>query len=104
MLQALWDVAPPSTWAILGLSATLLLSGFILLSHALVRAKAYGDRYGGAVAPGRLEWTLRIGAACVLGGAALWAVELAAPMWVLVVLAVLTGLAVGLELVARRRS
>lgn len=104
MLEKLWDVAPPGTWAILSLAAILLLGGFVLLSHTLVRHKAYGDAFTGLTHPGRLAWTLRLGAACVLAGAALWAVALAAPWWVTAGLGALAALGVGLEAVARLGS
>ena len=85
-MQMLWDVAPPTTWAILSMAAILLLAGFVLLSHTLVRGKAHGDAFHGLTRPGRLEWTLRVGAGCLLAGFALWAWELSAPVWVLAVL------------------
>ena len=103
-MQKLWNVAPPITWAILGLAATLLLVAFVLLSHTLVRGKAHGDTYGGITSPGRLEWTLRIGVACLLAGLALWAVELDAPVAVIAGCAAGAAVAASLELVARVRG
>lgn len=99
----LWEVAPPATWGILTVAATLLLAGFVLLSHSLVRRKAHGDRYTGIAYPGRLEWTFRVGAGCLLLGLALWAVELAAPVWVVAALGGLAAVAFGLEAVAFTR-
>ena len=102
-MQELWRVATPATWLVLGLSATFLLAGFVLLSHSLVRRKAYGDTFGGPVQPGRLEWTLRTGAGCLLLGFALWALELASPVWVTGALAALGLAAFALEGVALTR-
>lgn len=102
-MSGLWEVAPPTTWAILTLAASLVLVGFVLLSHSIVRAKAHGDRWGGLIRPGRLEWTLRVGGACLLAGSALWAIELAAPFPVVIGLAVLSAGGFGLEAVALRR-
>lgn len=102
-MQMFWEVAPPSTWAILSVSATFLLAGFVLLSHTLVRSKAHGDVYAGIVHPGRLEWTVRVGAGCLFVGFGLWAWELAAPVWVLIVLALGAVAAFGLEALALLR-
>ena len=100
MLEPLWDVAPPWTWAILTLASTFLLAGFVLLSHTLVRSKAYGDDFSGLTHPGRLEWTVRLGVATLALGFGLWAFELSAPLWVLVSLGVVAAAALGLEAVA----
>jgi hypothetical protein len=102
-MGGLWEVAPPMTWAILTVAASLFLAGFILLSHSLVRTKAHGDRLDGVTQPGRLGWTLRVGSACLLAGSALWAVELRAPLPVVVGLAVLSAGGLGLEAVALAR-
>lgn len=102
-MQKLWQVAPPSTWLVLGLAATFLLAGFVLLSHSLVRHKAHGDTYTGLVHPGRLEWTVRTGAACLLAGFALWALQLGAPVWVTGGLAALGAAGFALEGVALTR-
>lgn len=102
-MQKLWDVAPPMTWGILTLASIFLLSGFVLLSHTLVRSKAYGDGFGGLLHPGRFEWTLRVGAGSLLAGFGLWAWELEAPVWVVAGLGVLAGVAFGLEAVAAAR-
>ena len=103
-MQKLWNVAPPGTWAILGLAAILLLAAFVLLSHTLLRRKAHGDSYDGITAHGRLEWTLRVGFACLLGGVALWAVELNAPLSVVLALAAGAVVAAALEVTARVRG
>jgi hypothetical protein len=100
MLDRLWDVAPPGTWLVLSVAATLLLAAFILLSHTLVRSKAYGDAFDGLAAPGRLEWTLRVGAACLLGGVALWGLELGWPIGLLIALTAGAVAGLGLEVVA----
>jgi hypothetical protein len=97
MLQKLWEVAPPLTWGILTSASAFLLTGFVLLSHALVRHKAYEDRYSGLLRRGRLESTLRTGIGFVLAGGALWAYALSAPGWVLVALVAFTGLAFSAE-------
>jgi hypothetical protein len=78
----------------------------VLLSHALVRSKAYGDSWGGLTSPGRLEWTLRVGAACLFAGVALWMIELDAPSWAVILTGVAAGAVATLEAVAltRRRS
>ena len=86
-MQKLWEIAPPLTWGLLALSSVCLLAAFILLSHTLVRRKAYGDRWGGWLAPGRLERTVRVGLALLLAGGLLWAVELNAWSWLLAGLA-----------------
>lgn len=99
-MQRFWEVAPPETWLILSASSVLLMAGFVLLSHTLVRSKAYGDHFSGLTHPGRLEWTLRVGAACTLAGLALWAVDLSAPAWVTVGLVGLAGVAVALQAIA----
>lgn len=85
-MDALWAVAPPTTWGLLTLSSAFLMAGFVLLSHTLVRAKAYGDAWHGLRARGRLEATVRLGVASLLAGGALWAPTLDAPPsvgWVL---------------------
>jgi hypothetical protein len=97
MLEKLWDVAPPATWGILSLASVFLLTGFVLLSHSLVRSKAHGDDFSGLLRSGRLETTIRTGLGCLLAGSALWAYELAAPMWVLVTLGGLAALAFTVE-------
>lgn len=106
-MQRFWDVAPLETWLILSAASVLLMAGFVLLSHTRVRSKAHGDSYGGLTHPGRLEWTLRVGAACLLAGLAVWAADLAAPPWLTAALALLAVVALGLQAVAtlgRRRS
>lgn len=103
-MERLWEVAPPLTWAILTVSSLFYLTGFVLLSHSLVRHKGFGDRYGGLLSPGRLEWAARTGTACLLIGTALWGVELGWPPWALVGLGVLAAVALGLQLAARRRE
>lgn len=96
----LWDVAPPLTWAILSASALLLLLGFVLLSHTMMRHQAYGDRFDGVMAPGRLESTVRWGTASLLAGLGLWGLELGAPGLLLMALALGAAVALGLESVA----
>ncbi|MFW5952485.1 MAG: hypothetical protein ACOCVZ_10260 [Gemmatimonadota bacterium] len=103
-MQAIWDVAPPLTWAILSVAALFLLAGFILLSHSIVRSKAYGDDWSGTVHPGRLEWTIRTGTGCLAVGAGLWAYELAAPVWVLAATGAVAAVAFGIEAAARVRA
>ena len=80
-MQRFWDVASPMTWVILSLASVFLLAGFTLLSHTLVRSKAYGDRYRGLLHPGAMEWTVRLGIASLALGGALTAYELSAPVW-----------------------
>ena len=104
MLQPLWDVAPPATWAVLALASVFLLIGFVLLSHTLLRKQAYGDTFGGVTRAGRLEWTVRVGAACLALGGGLWAYQLSAPTVVLVALGTMAVVALGLEAVARGKS
>lgn len=103
-MQRLWDVAPPETWLILAAASALLLTGFVLLSHTLVRSKAYGDRFRGVTHRGRLEWTLRLGIAAVAAGAVLWGVEWGWPAWLLVALSAIAAVAASLEGVARVRG
>lgn len=103
-MQRFWEVAPPETWLILGASSILLLAGFVLLSHTLVRENAHGDRYEGLTHRGRLEWTLRVGGGCLLTGLVLWGIELEAPPSLLVGLGALALLAFSLEAVARLRG
>lgn len=104
MLQRFWDVAPPMTWATLTTSSILLLTAFLLLSHALVRSKAYGDRYHGLTHAGRLERTLRLGTGTLLAGLALWTFELSAPVWLTTGLALLAAVGFGLQVVATVRD
>lgn len=96
-MQRFWEVAPPATWLLLTVSSVLLMAGFVLLSHARVRNKAFGDRYGGLTHPGPLEWPLRVGTACLLAGLALWAVELSAPLWLTAGLVAVAGAALALQ-------
>lgn len=103
-MGGLFDVAPPLTWAILGTASAFFLAGFVLLSHTLVRHKAYGDAYSGLLHRGRLETTLRTGLGCVLAGGALWGWELSAPAWVLGGLAALAAAAFAVEAVALARG
>lgn len=103
MMQRFWDVAPPMTWAILTASSILLLAGFVLLSHTLVRSKAHGDSYHGVTHSGRLEWTLRLGTGALLAGLALWAFELSAPLWLTAGLGILAAAAFGLQVAAASR-
>lgn len=91
-MERFWEIAPPTTWALLALASVCLLGGFLLLSHSLVRSKAKGDEWGGWVARGRLEATIRLGLALLLAGGLLWAVTLSAPA------AVLWGLGAGAAL------
>jgi hypothetical protein len=102
-MQMFWEIAPPETWALLGAASTLLLAGFVLLSHSLVRSKSYGDEITGVLAQGRLEWTLRVGVGCLAFGAALWGVVWGWPTGALVVVAAVGAAAVGLEGAARLR-
>lgn len=83
-MDPLWEVAPPAIWALLGLASVFLMAGFVLLSHTLVRMKAYGDDWNGLLARGLLETTVRVGVASLLAGGALWAagMDAAAPVWV----------------------
>ena len=103
-MQAFWDIATPLTWGLLTISGLLLLTGFILLSHTLVRSKAYGDGYSGLLAPGRLEWTVRGGMASLLAGFGLWAYVLDAPVWTLALLGGAAVVAAGMEVAARLRG
>lgn len=100
-MQRFWEVAPPETWALLSVAATFLLAGFLLLSHTLVRSKAHGDGLTGVLHPGRLEWTLRVGAACLAFGTMLWGLVWGWPTWTLVALAAAGALLLALEAAAR---
>ena len=100
-MQKLWDVAPPLTWGTLTVASVLLLGGFVLLSHTLLRRKAHGDVFSGLLHEGRLEWTLRLAVGCLLAGSGLWAWELEAPTGVVAALCVGSLAAFGVELVAR---
>ncbi len=80
-MQRFWAIAPPMTWAILAAASILLLVGFTLLSHTLLRSKAYGDRYRGLLHRGPMEWTVRLGLAALVLGGALTAYALSAPVW-----------------------
>lgn len=102
-MQRFWDVAPPVTWVMLGTASVLLMVGFVLLSHTLVRVKANGDSYGGLLGRGRLEWTLRLGLASILAGSAFSTYELGGPPWVTGGLAVAAAAAAGLQAVAALR-
>lgn len=102
-MQRFWEVAPPMTWGMLTIASVLLMVGFVLLSHTLVRAKAYGDSYSGLLGRGRFEWTLRLGVASLLGGSAFSAYELGSPPAITGLLAVLAAAAVGLQAVAALR-
>lgn len=83
-MDRLWEVAPPGIWAFLGLASVFLMTGFVLLSHTLVRRKAYGDGWNGLLARGLLETTVRVGVASLLAGGALWAagMDAAGSTWI----------------------
>lgn len=51
-MDALWDVAPPGTWALLTVASICILCGVLLLSHTLVRRNAHGEEWGGWTARG----------------------------------------------------
>ena len=103
-MQPLWDIAPPGTWALLALASICLLVAFILLSHSIVRRKAYDDEWGGWLSRGRLEATVRLGAALLLAGALLWAITLDAPQALLWTLGAGTLLFGGLQGAAMLRG
>ena len=75
-MQRLWEIAPPMTWALLATASVCLLGAFVLLSHSLVRRKAYGDSWSGWRSSGRLEWTVRGGVGLLVAGLALWVLTL----------------------------
>lgn len=82
-MDRFWEIASPATWALTILASACLLLGFVLLSHSLVRQKAYGDEWHGWLATGRLEWTVRTGTALLFAGFGLWSITLGAPWWVI---------------------
>lgn len=103
-MDALWDVAPPGTWALLTAASICLLLGFILLSHTLVRRNAHGEEWRGWTARGTLEWTVRAGVALLLAGVLLWAITLDAPGWALAALGGATAVSAGLQGYAMARG
>ena len=104
MLDALLSVAPPATWLRLAAAAALLLTGFVVLSHTIVRRNAYGEPFKGVVDPGGAERTMRVGASLVLAGICTWGWELGWPWPVLAVLGALAVAGVVLEGLAVRRG
>ena len=103
-MDRFWEIAAPATWGLLTLASTLLLAGFVLLSHTLVRSKAYGDGWGGWLSRGWLEATVRVGIALLVAGSVPWAITLDAPPWVPWLLAAAAAVPSALQGVAMMRE
>lgn len=104
MIDRLLDIAPALTWARVGVAASLLLVGFVALSHTLVHVQARRTSFGGWLGAGWVERTLRWGVAALGLGFGLFVWEVGAPLWSILLLMLVGLSALGAEAVALART
>ena len=104
MIRRMLSIAPAHVWILVSCAALLLLSAFVVLSHAMMRFKAYESEFNGPLAFGSVETLLRSGVALLAAGLLLWGLALGWPIVLLLGLGLLAALTLAGELGAQLRQ